>query len=164
MALTLREFQPSDLDALYELDQTCFAPGIAYSRAEIARFIRRTGTKTWIAEDETAWGEAIAGFVIARCDRRRQGHIITLDVAPRWRRQAIGTLLMDAAEGWMRSEGADLVVLETAESNLTAQRFYVQRGYVKLRRIEHYYGTGEAAWLMAKALRDGLVLVSCGPE
>jgi [ribosomal protein S18]-alanine N-acetyltransferase len=164
MTLTLREFRPSDLDALYELDQTCFAPGIAYSKAEIARFVRRAGTKTWIAESERAPDGAIAGFVIARCDRRRQGHIITLDVAPRWRRQSVATSLMGAAEGWMRLEGVELVSLETAEDNLTAQRFYAQRGYVKLRRIEHYYGTGTAAWLMAKALRDGLILVSPGPK
>ena len=160
----LREFRSSDLKALYELDQICFLPGIAYSRAEIAGFIRRPGTRTWIAECEKAPGREIVGFVIAHCDRRRQGHIITVDVAPQWRRRAVGTLLMDAAEGWMRRLGIDVVTLETAVDNLSAQSFYEQRGYVKLRRIEEYYGTGAAACLMAKALRSGLSMTSPGPE
>jgi len=153
MAPTLREYRASDLDALFALDQICFAPGIAYSRAEISGYIRRPGTKAWVAESREKPGAGIAGFVIARCDRHRQGHIITLDVAPRWRRRALGTLLMDAAEGWMHDLGLELVSLETAEDNLTAQAFYAQRGYGKLRRLEHYYGTGAAAWLMVKALR-----------
>lgn len=163
MALTLREFQPSDLDALYELDQVCFPPGIAYSREEIAAYIRRPGARTWVV-DNTRQPETVAGFVISHCGRNRRGHIITLDVAPEWRRQAIGSRLMDAAEGWMRDHGAERVSLETAEDNLRAQAFYLQRGYVKLRRIEHYYGTGAAAWLMAKALPAGAALKALPPQ
>ena len=157
MAPTLREFRPSDLDALYELDQVCFEPGIAYSRDEISGYVRRPGAKTWVAEDVQSPG-MVAGFVIAHCGRQRQGHIITLDVAPAWRRHGLGSRLMDTAEGWMRDRSADLVSLETAEDNLRAQAFYLQRGYIKLRRIEHYYGTGAAAWLMAKPLRPGVGL------
>jgi ribosomal protein S18 acetylase RimI-like enzyme len=60
---------------------------------------------------------------------------------------------MDAAEAWMRGLGMELISLETAEDNLPAQAFYAQLGFAKLRRIENYYGTGAAAWLMVKALR-----------
>ena len=163
MALTLREFQPSDLDALYELDQVCFPPGIAYSRDEIAGYLRRPGSKAWVAETIDN-PQSVAAFVIAHCGRNRRGHIITLDVAPVWRRQAIGSRLMDAAEGWMRDRGAEFVSLETAEDNLRAQSFYLQRGYVKLRRIENYYGTGAAAWLMAKALGAGAAFSAHPPQ
>ena len=156
MAPTLRQFQPSDLGVLYELDQICFAPGVAYSRAQIAAYVRQPGSKTWIAENVEAPELTILGFVIAHCGRQRQGHIITLDVAPQWRRQAVGTLLMDAAESWMRRSGMEVVSLETAEENLTAQVFYGRRGYRKLRRIEHYYGPGAAAWRLAKALHGSV--------
>jgi [ribosomal protein S18]-alanine N-acetyltransferase len=164
MAPTLRDFHPSDLDSLYELDQICFAPGIAYSRAEIAAFIRRPGAKVFVAESEQAANPEVVGFVIAHCDRRRQGHIITLDVRPEWRRHAVGTRLMDAAEGWMQRQGVSLVSLETADDNDTAQAFYARRGYAKLRRIEHYYGTGAAAWLMAKNLGPGSLSGRAAPE
>lgn len=150
-ALRLRAYQASDLDALYQLDQTCFAPGVAYSRAEIAAYLRRLDSKAWIAET-TSESREIAGFVIASCDRRRQGHIITVDVAPAWRRRAVGSLLMQAAEDWVRRQGGTEIFLETAQDNLVAQAFYLRRGYARLRRIEDYYGKDAAAWLMGKAL------------
>lgn len=151
-ALRLRAYQTSDLDALYQLDQTCFAPGVAYSRTEIARYLRRQDSRAWVTETTAEAGAEIAGFVIASCDRRGQGHIITIDVAPVWRRRAVGSLLMDSAEDWVRRKGGTEIFLETAEDNLSAQAFYLKRGYARLRRIDDYYGRGEAAWLMGKPL------------
>ena len=148
----VRTYRASDLDALYQLDQICFSPGVAYSRAEIAGYLRRLDSKAWIAESAAESGGEIAGFVIASCDRRRQGHIITLDVPPAWRRRAVGSMLMETAESWVRQKGGTAVFLETAEDNLTAQAFYLQRGYTRLVRIEDYYGKGEAAWSMGKRL------------
>ena len=150
----LRTFRAPDLEALYQLDQVCFAPGVAYSRAEVAALIRRADAGTWLAETRGESGNELAGFVIARCDQRKQGHIITLDVAPAWRRRAIGTLLMDEAEGWMLRRGGKAACLETAEDNAPAQMFYARRGYTRVRRIEGYYGDGAAAWLMAKQLQS----------
>ena len=105
--------------------------------------------KTWVAERGKT---SLAGFVIACRDGRAQGHIITVDVAPDWRRRGLGSMLMDAAENWIGEQGGEVVYLETAEDNLPAQAFYLKRGYAKLRRIEDYYANGAAAWLMAKTL------------
>jgi ribosomal protein S18 acetylase RimI-like enzyme len=146
----VRAYRASDLDALYQLDQVCFASGVAYSRAEIAGYLRRLDSKSWVVEATSDAGGEIAGFVIASCDRRRQGHIITLDVAPAWRRRAVGSLLMETAEDWVRRKGGIAIFLETAQDNLGAQVFYLRRGFMRLRRIEDYYGKGEAAWLMGK--------------
>ena len=150
----VRTYQASDLDALYQLDQVCFPPGVAYSRAEIAGYLRRLDSKAWVVEPTADSGGEIAGFVIASCDRRRQGHIITLDVAPAWRRRAVGSMLMETAEDWVCRKGGTAMFLETAEDNLTAQAFYLRRGYTRLRRIDDYYGKGEAAWLMGKLLGE----------
>ena len=147
----LRPYRASDLDALHQLDQLCFDPGVAYSRAEIGAYLRRPDSKAWVADLEAG----IAGFVIASCDRRLQGHIITLDVAPAWRRRNVGTMLMDTAEDWVRKRGGEAIFLETAQDNTGAQSFYQQRGYTRLRRIEDYYGKGKAAWLMGKLLDRG---------
>jgi [ribosomal protein S18]-alanine N-acetyltransferase len=150
LAPTLRLARASDLNALYELDQICFEPGVAYSRGHLAAYLRRSDTAAWVAEAGGETGIDIVGFAVASCDQRRHGHIITLDVAPSWRRRAVGTLLMDEAENWVLRRGARAIYLETAEANLGAQAFYLRRGYDKLRRIEDYYGRGVAAWLMAK--------------
>ncbi len=150
----VRPYRASDLDALHQLDQICFLPGVSYSRAEIARYLRRPDAKSWVVEATGEPAGETAGFVIVSCGRRQQGHIITLDVAPSWRRRAVGSMLMDTAEKWIAQHGGTAVFLETAEDNLTAQAFYLRRGYARLGRIEDYYGRGEAAWLMGKRLGE----------
>ncbi|HEY6293286.1 MAG TPA: N-acetyltransferase [Terriglobia bacterium] len=150
----LRAFRASDLEALYQLDQVCFAPGVAYSKADLESYIRRRDVKIWVAEARGETEAELPGFILVHCDRGKRGHIITIDVAPAWRRRAVGTALMDEAENWVRRRGGEFVLLETAERNLPAQMFYSRRGYLKLTRIEDYYGDGAAAWLMVKPLQD----------
>ncbi len=148
----LRPFRTGDLEDAFRLDQVCFAPGIAYSRAELGAFVRMRGAKAWVAELAERGETSLAGFVIVCRDGGAQGHIITVDVAPAWRRHGVGSTLMEAAEDWLRQQGGETVYLETAEENLPAQSFYLKRGYAKLRRIEDYYADGAAAWLMLKNL------------
>jgi [ribosomal protein S18]-alanine N-acetyltransferase len=148
--LRLRQFQDGDLETLHRIDQSCFPAGIAYSLGELESFIRRPSANTWVAQVD----ENIVGFVVANREQRDTGHIITLDVVEDWRRGGVGTALMNAAEAWVRQQGAQFIYLETAEDNAAAQNFYRRRGYQKLRALENYYGKGAAAWLMAKRLSD----------
>lgn len=150
----LRPFRTSDLEDAYRLDQICFTPGVAYSRSQLGAYVRMRNSKAWVAAVTERGESRLAGFVIASRDSDAQGHIITVDVAPEWRRYGVGTLLMHAVENWMRERGGKIVYLETAEENLAAQAFYLKRGYAKLRRIENYYADGAAAWLMAKTLNE----------
>lgn len=146
--MILRSYRPSDLDTLYQIDQSCFPPGVSYSRDEIERFIGSRRSQAWIAEE----GQEIAGFLIAGRERNGTAHIVTIDVAERWRRRAVGTMLMDAAEEWAQVHGLRLVYLETAEDNVAAQAFYTKRRYEKLKKVERYYANGAAAWVMVKWL------------
>ncbi len=146
--MRLRSFRPEDLQRLYEIDQACFAPGISYSLAELARFVGHRHSLTWVAEEA---GEVV-GFLVAHREPRRILHIVTIDVLEAWRRRGIGSLCMDAAEAWARDHNFRLMGLETAEDNLAAQRFYAARGYRKADRIEGYYSDGSAAWVMVKEL------------
>ena len=49
--------------------------------------------------------DGIAGFVVVELHREGYGHIITLDVRRNFRRQRLGTLLMEAAEERVRKLG-----------------------------------------------------------
>ena len=146
--MRLRSFLPTDLGTLYEIDQACFPPGISYSRAELARFVGHRNSETWVAEES---GEII-GFLIAHREARKILHIVTIDVVKAWRRRGVGSILMDAAEGWAQEHGVSLIGLETAEDNPAAQRFYKARGYREVDKIEGYYSDGTAAWVMIKEL------------
>jgi ribosomal-protein-alanine N-acetyltransferase len=149
--MQLRAFHPDDLPTLYEIDQACFIPGIAYSKRELSSFIRHRNSQTWVAEENGA----IAGFLIAQREPRKILHIITIDVVAASRRRGVGSLLMDAVEAWAREQSIELIGLETAVENLAAQQFYAARGYLKVDEMDSYYGDGKNAWVMVKELLPG---------
>jgi ribosomal protein S18 acetylase RimI-like enzyme len=141
-----------DLDALYLLDQVCFPPEIAYSRAELHHFLMHPKCSCWIAEQA---GDSVAGFVILERSTRRgrsTGHIVTLDVAPGNRRTGVGTLLMQTVEREMRGEGFAVISLEVAANNAAARHFYDNLGFVAIGRIANYYGGRVDAEVMEKPL------------
>ncbi len=146
--MRVRPYRRSDLPKLHEIDQTCFPPGISYSRDELGRFIHMKNARTWVADEQ---GE-IAGFVVADLQPHGVAHIITVDVVEGRRRIGIGGALMEAAESWARRERSRLLYLETAEDNLAAQEFYEARDYTKVEHIPDYYSPGQAAWVMVKWL------------
>ena len=146
--MRLRLFRPGDLPILYAIDQACFVPGISYSWDELKSFISHKHSQTWVAEQNAE----TAGFLIAQLEPRKILHIVTIDVLKVWRRRKVGSLLMDAAEQWATEQALRMVGLETASTNLGAQKFYKGRGYRKVDQIENYYADGTAAWVMVKEL------------
>lgn len=161
MEFTLREFRSEDFEVLWSIDQKCFAPGIAYSRRELAIYIRRRGSFTVVAEGsshETGKADAptrdsgIVGFIVAEANRRGVGHIISIDVLPVARRSGIGSKLLAIAEERLRSGGCRAVVLETAVDNASALSFYKRHLYHVIRAVPRYYSNGTDALLLEKEL------------
>ncbi len=148
MLIRLREFQESDFEAMYELDQKCFDPQVAYTREEINFFVHRPTAITIVAED----AGQIAGFVIVDHGRPKSGHIISIDVAEPYRKQGVGTTLMRDAERRIREKERQALLLEVAVENHAARQFYEKRGYVMLRKLPDYYKRGGDALLMGKNL------------
>lgn len=149
MAFTLRDFRPDDFSRLWELDQHCFPPGIAYSRVELMHYIRRHGAFTIVADT----GVEIAGFAIGECVRTR-GHVISIDVLDSFRRHGLGSMLMDEVEERFRRTGCDISLLETAVNNLGAITFYKRRGYLVIKTIPRYYNRHLDALRMGRKLDD----------
>ena len=155
----IRAYEPADFEALWRLDQTCFAPGIAYSRRELLTYIGRRSAFTLIAQRSEGNarilhnGEAIGGFITADVGRAQSGHIITIDVAQSARRGGVGSALLSAAEDRLRDAGCAEVRLETAVDNVGALAFYKRRGYFLMRTMPQYYANGVDAFVLKKALR-----------
>lgn len=155
MEFILREFKREDFEILWDIDQKCFSPGISYSRSELAAYIRRRGSLTIVAESLDAKGglaKQVVGFIVAEVDRRRMGHVITIDVVAAARRSGVGSKLLAAAEDQLRAVRCPGVRLETAVDNLGALGFYKRHGYFLERTVPHYYSNGVDALILRKDL------------
>jgi [ribosomal protein S18]-alanine N-acetyltransferase len=168
----IRDYSPADFDALWRIDQTCFPPGISYSRTELKVYMRRRGSFTLIAEripgkapvepasgkvgknPQVASGDGeIAGFIVAESGYRGSGHIITIDVVAAARRFGVGSLLLNAAENRIRMAECHSVELETAVDNISALSFYKRHGYNVVRTFPRYYANGVDALVLQKELK-----------
>lgn len=148
MPFRIRQFEKTDFDTLWQIDQACFDPQLAYSRPELAFYMRRPGAFTLVAEGE---GSNVPGFVVAEA-RRKIGHIITIDVVQEARRTGVGKALLEAAEQRLFAAGAATVALETPVNNEAAIRFYKQQGYFVEKTVAGYYSGGLDALVMTKEL------------
>ena len=164
MQVTIRDFHNQDFETVWRIDQQCFAPGISYSRPELAAYMRATGSFTLVAqsqdagnpdspaEPEQSSAAEIIGVLVAHANRRGAGHIITIDVLPRARRFGIGSRLLSAAEERLRAANCSMVQLETAVDNTSALTFYKRHNYSLLRTIPRYYPGGLDAFVLQKNL------------
>lgn len=164
MKFVLRDFRSEDFNNLWRIDQACFAPGIAYSRLELAAYIRLRGAFTIVGQSvpssqdnvpsATESRPAIIGFIVAQATRGGIGHILTIDVPPASRRLGVGSKLLAAAEERLQAAPCHSVVLETAVDNSTALTFYKRHDYSVVKTIPRYYSNGLDAFVLQKELRS----------
>ncbi len=152
MPFRIRKFEKADFDTLWRIDQDCFDPQLAYSRPELAFYMRRPGSFTLVAESAAG----IAGFIVAE-PRRKSGHIITIDVVAEARRAGVGSALLQAAEEQLLRAGVIMIALETPVNNEAAIRFYKRKGYFVEKTVAGYYSNHLDALVMTKELARPVV-------
>jgi len=151
--LILRPYHASDFEALVAMDQVCFPKSIAYGRREMRSYLQSEGSRCIVAEiPGPANPIMLAGFILT--ERYSDlAHIITLDVLEEFRRQSVGSQLLQAAEQEAASHGAACMYLETATTNKAAIALWKKHGYRETGTLENYYGRGQNAFEMLKQLR-----------
>ena len=147
MNITLRIFKAEDFETLYEIDQACYEPEVAYSKRELRAYLRFSGSDCLVAEAE----KQIAGFCIS-ARREESGYIVTIDVLPQFRREHVGTKLLDEIERRLGANGVREVALETATDNDSAVAFWTKHGYRNRGIKKDYYPGGRDAFAMSKTL------------
>jgi ribosomal-protein-alanine acetyltransferase len=145
MDMKIEDVSISNLGKLYEIEKQCFEQE-AFTKQQLA----------YLLTDYNAIGLAarlngeIAGFAIARVDIRRNeqfGHIVTVDVAPAYRRKGIAQKLLHEVETILRERGIKECRLEVREDNVAALNLYQKLGYKKVGNLEKYYGDTHGLYL-----------------
>ena len=150
MAVTLRPYAPEDFSALHRLDQSCFPAGISYSKMALRYFLGLPTADCIVAIHDAQ----IAGFIITE-ENPPLAHIITLDVAEKFRRLGVGTMLLAESEKNLAFRGVRHVLLETAIDNEAAIAFWQRHGYRIEATLKRYYLRRIDAYEMRKILAVG---------
>lgn len=135
----------SRLGRLYEIEKQCFEEE-AFSKQQLAYMLTDYSNirLAAVVRDE------IAGFVIAQVDFGRNGafgHILTVDVAPAYRRRGIAQKLLNAVEVVFKRWDIKQLRLEVRVDNFAALSLYRKMGYEKGCILERYYGDADGVYL-----------------
>jgi ribosomal-protein-alanine acetyltransferase len=145
MAMKIEDTSIRLLGKLYEIEKQCFGQE-AFTKQQL----------TYLLTEYNAIGLAarvnseIAGFAIARVDIGRNtsfGHILTVDIAPAYRRKGIAQKLLQEIETIFREKGIKECRLEVREDNVAALNLYQKLGYKKVGKLEKYYGEAHGLYL-----------------
>ena len=143
--ITIEDAHIHLLGELYEIEKQCFQEE-AFSKPQIGYLLEEYNAVSLIARVNNE----IAGFIIGRIDLIRNkpvGHIMTIDVAQKYRRMGIAQKLMLETESIFNQKGAEECQLEVRESNFAALSLYLKLGYEKVSLLENYYGKAHGLYL-----------------
>jgi ribosomal-protein-alanine N-acetyltransferase len=147
MAAALRAYDPRDFSALFRLDQSCFPAGIAYSKTTLRYFLSLRSADCLVAMEDAQ----IAGFILTE-ENAPLAHVITLDVAEKFRRQRVASALLAESERNLALRRVRHVLLETATNNEAGVAFWQHHGYVVAATLKRYYLGRLDAYEMRKIL------------
>ncbi len=145
--IRLRKYNSRDFETLWQIDQLCYDPRIAYSRRHMRAFLDARGADCVVAES----GPQVAGFCIT-ARRGEEGYIITIDVLEAYRKEGLGSALITEAEKRLAEHGVREIALDTAVDNFPAISFWEKHGYRKIGIRKGYYPGGLDAFAMTKAV------------
>ena len=134
--MTLRFALAEDAEALQALHAQAFDR--PWSAAEIERLMRVLGGFALVAGDSAA-----EGFILMRVVAD-EGEILTLAVAPAFRRRGVGRRLVDAGAAEAARRGARTLFLEVAEDNPDAIALYEATGFAPAGLRRAYYARADA--------------------
>ena len=151
--IVFRGYRAADLEAMFRLDEACFAEEFRFDRESMREFAEDGNAFVRVAE--TVGGEMV-GFVIVHLERvltGRRAYVVTLDVAAGCRQRGVARRLMREAEAFAAAAGVRWMQLHVFTGNAGAIRFYERLGYERIRVQRRFYGeAGLDAFVYGKEL------------
>jgi ribosomal-protein-alanine N-acetyltransferase len=150
--MRLREYNSTDLGTIFAMDEVCFEAPFRFSARVMRQFAEARNALTVIAETET--GE-IAAFCIAHLERagnKLRSYVVTLDVAPQYRRKGLAGQMMQRIEQQALEAGCEAMELHVSIENDGAIAFYEREGYERSHLVKSFYGLGRHAYVYRKFL------------
>jgi ribosomal-protein-alanine N-acetyltransferase len=140
--VTIRDATQRDMQAVLGIEYKCFKDPYPLTLLNRLRVMHPGGFLVAVADGK------VVGYVIGVIRWGATGHILAIGIDPSYRRQQIGSALMERIINRLQARGAKTIRLEVRKSNLGAQQFYLKLGFREMGEIPYYYEDGETAVAM----------------
>ena len=140
--VSTRLFEPSDLRAIYAIEEACFEAPQRFSLRLMKSLIQDTRCTIWVGTVD----HLLAGFAIARMRAEEapdSAYIWTIEVLPAFRRVGFAQQLLLRIEESARLGACTAIELHVSASNLAAISLYEKCGYTRGVDVYGFYGPGE---------------------
>jgi len=138
MTFKIENASIQDLDKLCKIEMECFSRE-AFSKQQIASLLANYNSLSLVAKINSE----TVGFIIGMMHIERNslvGHILTIDVLPKYRRKGIAQRLLQEIEKIFAEKNVKACRLEVREDNVAALRLYERLGYKRISKLKYYYG------------------------
>ncbi|MBR3107317.1 MAG: GNAT family N-acetyltransferase [Clostridia bacterium] len=125
--MDIRVMNIQDYDQVYALWMSCKNMGfnnLDDSREGIVKLLRRNPNTSFVAMD----GDNLAGVILSGQDGRR-GYIYHMSVSEAYRRQGVGSLLVERCLAALKAEGINKVALLVFNRNEAGNGFWEAQGF-----------------------------------
>lgn len=125
--MNIRKMNISDYDNVYSLWMSCRNMGfnnLDDSREGISKFLKRNPNTSFVSEENNS----LTGVILAGNDGRR-GYIYHMSVSEAYRRQGIGTKLVNACLSALEQGGINKVALLVFNYNEAGNAFWEKQGF-----------------------------------
>ena len=149
----VREAEPTDIPDIIQINQKTLPEN--YPEHFFREIYERYSKAFLVVEGEGK----LLGYIMCRMEGGvsnfglrwvRRGHIVSVAVLPKYRRQGLATQLIQESTKALATEyNAKEVILEVRITNLPAIQLYEKLGFQRIRILSTYYRNGENAQLMA---------------
>lgn len=147
----VRQAELSDINDIIKINRICLPEN--YSFDFFYRILSDFGYACVVGQVE---GE-IVGYALSRIERpftsflgvqSAKGHIISIAVLPKYRRQGLGNKIMKYGMKKLIEHDVEIIYLEVRVSNVAAVEMYKKLGFYVKKEFKEYYRDGESALVM----------------
>lgn len=146
VAVRLLRYRPEHLRRVLAIERACFAAD-AYPAQLFLELYRRCGEWFFLARMEAE----VAGYIVT-CVRGGVAEIVSIAVAPAFRRRGVGSALLRHTLRALARRGLRLVRLMVRASDPVAIRLYRRFGFAPTGKVPRYYQDGADALCMERRI------------
>jgi ribosomal-protein-alanine N-acetyltransferase len=143
--MIIREFKRPDVKRVLEIEIASFSDPYP---ANILVDIYNLGAGFLVAQENNR----VVGYIIFWIKYEDEGHIISIAVEKNYRRQDVGSKLVETSLEAFKKFNVKIIKLEVRIGNKGARKFYSKMGFKEEKIVEDYYEDLEDAAIMSKIL------------